>query len=183
MKLLVHICCGPCATYPVRFLREAGHDLRGFFYNPNIHPLAEHNLRLDSVRTLLERTGIEATIEEEYDIEEFFRRAVFRENERCAGCYHLRLDRTAKTAREQGLDAFTTTLLVSPYQKHDLICEIGRSVGLEHKVEFLYEDFRPGWSETRKMSKEMGLYRQKYCGCLYSEKERFRPGKTTQDDT
>ncbi len=173
MKLLVHICCGPCATYPLKILREAEHEVHGFFYNPNIHPLAEYTLRLESVKTLLELTGVPATVHDEYDIEEYFRRVAHRENNRCAACYYLRLEKTARAAAREGFNAFTTSLLVSPYQKHELIREIGQSVGMEHGVEFYYEDFRPGWPETRRMSREMNLYRQKYCGCIYSEKERF----------
>jgi len=171
MKLLMHICCGPCATYPAKTLLEAGHRLHGFFYNPNVHPLAEHRLRLESAEKMLRHMEITATAPDEYDIEEYFRRVAFREADRCAACYHLRLDRAARVAAEQGFDAFTTSLLVSPYQKHELIRDIGRSVGSRHAIEFYYEDFRPGWPQTREMSREMELYRQKYCGCIYSEKE------------
>jgi predicted adenine nucleotide alpha hydrolase (AANH) superfamily ATPase len=177
MKLLMHICCGPCATYPAKALLEAGHTLQGLFYNPNVHPLSEHRLRRESAEKMLRLMDIAAETPEGYDIEEFFRRVAFRENDRCAACYHLRLERTARAAAERGLDAFTTSLLVSPYQKHELIRDIGRSVGAEHEIEFYYEDFRPGWSRTRAMSREMGLYRQKYCGCVYSEKERFAGGE------
>lgn len=180
MKLLIHICCGPCATYPAKTLLEAGHRLHGYFYNPNVHPLAEHRLRLESAKKMLRLMGIPAGVVEEYDIEEFFRRVAFRENDRCAACYHLRLEKAARAAAEQGFDAFTTSLLVSPYQKHELIRDIGRSVGAEQAIEFYYEDFRPGWRQTRAMSREMDLYRQKYCGCIYSEKERFTGGKTTK---
>jgi predicted adenine nucleotide alpha hydrolase (AANH) superfamily ATPase len=173
MKMLVHICCGPCATYPLKILHEAGHELHGLFYNPNIHPLSEHALRLDSVKRLLELTGVSATIRDEYDVEEYFRRVAYREDDRCAACYYLRLEKAARFAASQGFNAFTTTLLVSPYQKHELIHQIGQNVGMECGIEFYYEDFRPGWPETRRMSREMNLYRQKYCGCIYSEKERF----------
>ncbi len=172
MRLLLHICCGPCATYPTKVLRESGHDIHGFFYNPNIHPLAEHNLRLDSAKKFLEISGISATIHDEYEVEEYFRRVVYREGNRCAACYHLRLEKAARVALNRGFDAFTTSLLVSPYQKHDLLREIGQSIGMQRGIEFYYKDFRPGWSRTREMSREMGLYRQRYCGCIYSEKER-----------
>ena len=175
MKLLLHICCGPCATYPAKALREAGHKVQGFFYNPNIHPLAEHNLRLDSTLKLLQHADMIATIIKEYDIEKYFRRVAYRESDRCAACYHLRLEKTARAALNQKFDAFTTTLLVSPYQKHEMIREIGERVATEFGISFFYEDFRPGWPETRPMSREIGLYRQKYCGCIYSEKERFGP--------
>jgi len=179
MKLLMHICCGPCATHPAKSLREAGHDVRGYFYNPNIHPLAEFRLRLESAARMLDNMDIPAEIREDYDVEEYFRRVAFRESERCAACYHLRLEAAARTAAQGGCDAFTTSLLVSPYQKHELIRDIGRSVGIERGIEFYYEDFRPGWPETRAMSREMDLYRQKYCGCIFSERERFeeRGGK------
>ena len=182
MKLLMHICCGPCATYPAKSLREAGHAINAYFYNPNIHPLAEFRLRLESARKALEIMGIPADICEEYDIEEFFRRVAFREAQRCAACYHLRLDKAAAAAVEGGFDAFTTSLLVSPYQNHDMIRDIGRSVGLERGIEFLYEDFRPGFKETRAMSQEMELYRQKYCGCIFSERERFKSGAKKAKD-
>lgn len=180
MKLLLHMCCGPCATHPVASLREAGHEVHGFFYNPNIHPLAEFRLRLESLRKLLAAERIDATVHEEYDIEEYFRRVSFRESNRCAACYHLRLEKAARDAADRGFDAFTTTLLVSPYQKHDLIREIGQSVGQERGVEFYYEDFRPGWPQTRQMSVRLELYRQKYCGCIYSERERFLAGETSR---
>jgi predicted adenine nucleotide alpha hydrolase (AANH) superfamily ATPase len=173
MKLLLHICCGPCATFPIKALREAGHGVQGFFYNPNIHPLSEHNLRLDSAVKLFEHAGVTATIVKEYDIEKYFRRVAYRENDRCAACYHLRLEKTARAAANQRFDAFTTSLLVSPYQKHDLIRSVGESLGMEYGIEFFYEDFRPGWPQTYEMSRELSLYRQKYCGCIYSEKERF----------
>ncbi len=176
MNVLVHICCGPCATYPTKVLREAGHRVHGFFYNPNIHPLAEHRLRLDSARRLSEQTDFPATIEFEYDMEEYFRRVAFREAHRCAACYHMRLERAARIAARERYDAFTTSLLVSPYQKHELVREIGQTAGMEHGIEFYYEDFRAGWSQTRQMSRELNLYRQKYCGCIYSEKERFHGG-------
>ena len=182
MKLLMHICCGPCATYPAKSFREEGHDVRAYFYNPNIHPLSEFHLRLESAQKALEMLDVPADFCEEYDIEEFFRRVAFREAERCAACYHLRLDKAAGAAAEGGFDAFTTSLLVSPYQKHEMIRDIGRSVGAERGIEFFYEDFRPGWQETRAMSREMELYRQKYCGCIFSEKERFASAaKKTKD--
>ena len=173
MKLLMHICCGPCATYPAKTLLDAGHEVDGFFYNPNIHPMAEFRLRLDSARETTKRLGMPFEAVEQYDVEQFFRAVAFRESERCAACYHLRLDAAARSAAERGFDAFTASLLVSPYQKHELIRDIGQSVGIEHGVEFYYEDFRPGWQKAREMSRDMELYRQKYCGCIFSERERL----------
>ena len=144
MKLLMHICCGPCATYPAKSLRAAGHDIHGFFYNPNIHPLAEFRLRLESAEKMIEHMTVPADVCEEYDIEEFFRRVAFREHERCSACYHLRLETTARAASKGGFDAFTTSLLVSPYQKHELIRNIGRSVGAEHFI--ISTDFGPSYT-------------------------------------
>jgi predicted adenine nucleotide alpha hydrolase (AANH) superfamily ATPase len=154
-------------------LLDARHEVHGFFYNPNIHPLAEHALRLESAKKLLSYMKIPATVAKGYDIEQYFRATAYREQNRCAACYHLRLQQAAVLARSLNLNAFTTSLLVSPYQKHDLIREIGQTVGMENGIEFYYEDFRPGWAETRRLSCELELYRQKYCGCIYSERERF----------
>jgi hypothetical protein len=154
-------------------LIAAGNELQGFFYNPNVHPLAEYNLRLESAQKALSHMKIPATLAEGYDVEEYFRAVVYREHNRCAACYHLRMRKTAQLAASGGFDAFTTSLLVSPYQKHDLLREIGQNAGLEYGVEFYYEDFRRGWQQSRKMAREWGLYLQKYCGCIYSEKERF----------
>jgi predicted adenine nucleotide alpha hydrolase (AANH) superfamily ATPase len=154
-------------------LLEAGHEVHGFFYNPNIHPLGEYNLRLESAQKLLGFLHLPGAMAEGYEVEEYFRAVTYREANRCGSCYFLRLQKAARFAVFRGFDAFTTSLLVSPYQKHDLIKQIGQAVGLECGIEFYYEDFRSGWNETRRLSREMELYRQKYCGCIYSERERF----------
>jgi hypothetical protein len=183
MKLLLHICCGPCATYPAGKLLEARHELHGFFYNPNIHPLGEYKLRLESARKLLDFLRLPVAVAEGYAVEEYFQAVAYREADRCGACYFLRIQKAAQFAVSRGFDAFTTSLLVSPYQKHDLIKQIGRTVGLECGIEFYYEDFRSGWNETRRLSREMGLYRQKYCGCIYSERERFLSPKKQHPET
>ena len=175
MKVLVHICCGPCAIHPVRILREEGRDLRGFFHNPNIHPYQEYARRRDALAGWADQVGLPVIYTEDYDLEGFLRETVFRESERCRFCYRLRLEATAKAASRGRFDAWTTTLLYSKFQKHDLIAETGREVAQRLGVEFLYRDFREGWSEGVRVSKELGMYRQQYCGCVYSEKERFQP--------
>jgi|UniRef100_A0A7C5ALK3 predicted adenine nucleotide alpha hydrolase (AANH) superfamily ATPase len=178
MKLLLHICCGPCAIYPVELLRAAGHQVVGYFYNPNIHPYQEFLRRKQALADYADTVGLSVIWEPGYEVEEYFRQVAFREGERCRLCYALRLARAVRTAREQGFEAFTTTLLYSRYQKHDLIREIAEELGSQAQLVFYYEDFRKGWSEGVTKSKEMGLYRQPYCGCLFSERERYsRPGR------
>ena len=176
MKLLLHICCGPCAVYPVEVLRAAGHQLEGYFDNPNIHPYQEFLRRVQTLEDFASGEGLQVIWNRDYDIEEFFRLVAFREGEgeRCRFCYQLRLGRAARLAKVQGFEAFTSTLLYSRYQQHDLIQEIAQQAAAEANVTFYYEDFRRGWGEGIARSKALGLYRQSYCGCLFSERERFR---------
>jgi predicted adenine nucleotide alpha hydrolase (AANH) superfamily ATPase len=173
MKVLVHICCGPCAVYPVPFLRELGYSVHGYFFNPNIHPYLEFVKRRDTLAAWAQALDLPVIYAEGYDLEGFLRETVFRETERCRFCYRLRLEAAAKIARRGKFDALTTTLLYSKFQKHDLIAEIGQEVARKNGLEFLYHDFREGWKDGIRVSKEMGMYRQQYCGCIYSEKERF----------
>ncbi|HTG00383.1 MAG TPA: epoxyqueuosine reductase QueH [Nitrospirota bacterium] len=174
MNILLHICCAPCAIYPFFRLREEGLDALGYFYNPNIHPYQEYRKRLDTVRDFALRVGLEVKYRDDYDIDAFLIRAAGKGPHRCEHCYRMRLDAAAAAARAQGCRAFTTSLLYSKYQKHDLIAGVAREMGREHGVDFYYEDFRRGWREGIMESKAMGLYRQQYCGCIYSEHERYR---------
>lgn len=175
MKLLLHTCCGPCTIYPLEALRqEPGVDeITGFFFNPNIHPYTEWKARKEALAGYASGAGLDMIFNEDYLLEEFIRGVVSREDERCGFCYAMRLRRTAEAAAANNFGAFSTTLLVSPYQKHDLIRETGLAVAAETGVEFVYRDFRPGYRAAVERSREMGLYRQKYCGCIYSEKERY----------
>jgi hypothetical protein len=174
MKMLLHICCAPCALYPYFQLREEGVEPAGWFYNPNIHPYQEYRKRLDTVKEFAARVGLEVSVRDGYDLDLFLLRTVGKGELRCEHCYRIRLDAAALAAREKGLSAFTTSLLYSKYQKHDLIAGVGREAGAGHGVEFYYEDFRRGWREGIVESKAMGLYRQQYCGCIYSERDRYR---------
>jgi epoxyqueuosine reductase len=174
MKTLLHICCGPCSIYPVKIMRAETADVTGFFYNNNIHPYTEFMKRREALEQYAKIIKLEVIFRDDYDLEGFLRSTVFREANRCAYCYHNRLQATALYAKNAGCDSFTTTLLYSIYQKHDLIKEIGESVGKSAGIPFLYRDFRKGWREGVDESKILGLYRQKYCGCIYSEKERYR---------
>ena len=172
-RLLLHTCCGPCSTYTVKRLRDEGLELAAFWYNPNIHPFMEHQRRLASMQLFAQRVGLPLSIVPGYDMVDFLRRVADHPGDRCGDCYHLRLTRAAEAAREGAYDAFSTTLLISPYQKHGLLREVGEEVGRRADVEFYYEDLRPGFRESRLMTKELGLYRQQYCGCVYSEWERY----------
>ena len=173
MKLLLHICCAPCTIYPLSVLKKEGHDICGLFYNPNIHPYLEYKKRLDTLESYAEKEGLKIIRYNDYPMENFLRSVTFREEERCSYCYHDRLTYAAHIARRGKFDAFTTTLLYSKYQKHEMIIAIGNTVAKKHGVPFYYRDFREGWSEGVRMSKELEMYRQPYCGCIYSEKERF----------
>jgi len=177
MKLLLHICCGPCATYPVPFLKEQGYQVYGYFYNPNIHPFTEYQKRREALEEYARKEEIKIIYDEEYNPVEYFRHVAYREAQRCFLCYQLRLFRTAQVARKGKFDGFTTTLLVSPFQKHELIREVGEAAADSYGVPFIYYDFRNGFKETVTRSKALGLYRQQYCGCLHSELERYQGRK------
>ncbi|MDX9821308.1 MAG: epoxyqueuosine reductase QueH [Syntrophales bacterium] len=173
MKILLHICCGPCTIFPLKVLRSEGFAVQGLFFNPNIHPYQEYVRRLDTLRAYADERSLEVRFDEEYPLEEFLSNVALRVDQRCRHCYEVRMRTTANLARKEGFRFFTTTLLYGIYQKHDLVAEIGRAVAKETGVEFYYSDFRTGWKEGVDLSKELGMYRQRYCGCIYSEKERF----------
>lgn len=168
------MCCAPCSTYPIEVLRKEGHDIKGLFFNPNIHPYTEYKQRLDTVKEYCEAVNLPLVVVDEYNVQEFIRNCAFKENERCRMCYNLRLEKTANVAKEEGYDGFTSSLLVSPYQKHEIIKSIGEELSRKYNIPFLYKDFRPGFREGQVIAKEMNLYRQKYCGCIYSEAQRYK---------
>jgi len=172
-SILLHVCCGPCATYVVKSLLDKGLRVTAFWYNPNVHPFREHQLRLEAMQTLSQKTNLPLIVAEGYDMLEYFHAVVGHESNRCPDCYRLRLEKTARIAHKKGFDSFTTTLLISPHQEHDLIRELGEELGKKHSVEFCYEDFRPGFRESHRISREFSLYHQGYCGCVFSEWERY----------
>ncbi|CUH94103.1 hypothetical protein P22_0165 [Propionispora sp. 2/2-37] len=173
MRLLLHICCGPCSAFPLTYLREHSVEVTGFFYNPNIHPYKEFRKRLETAREFARRSALELIVDDRYTLEEFLSNALTAGKGRCSMCYELRLRRTAQYAKEYGFDCFSTTLLVSPYQQHDQIKNVCVKVAREEGISFSYYDFRPGWQQGVQISKDMELYRQPYCGCIFSEKERY----------
>jgi len=171
--ILVHACCGPCATYVVKHLQEQGFYVTLYWYNPNIHPYREHQRRLEAIQQYSQITGVPLIMQEGYDMIRYFREVVGHESERCADCYRLRLMKTAEIACQNSIDAFTTTLLISPYQNHRLIHKMGDEAAQTHGMTFQFEDFSSGFRESHNMSRELGLYHQGYCGCVYSEWERY----------
>ena len=173
MKILLHICCAPCSIHPIRILKADDADVMGFFFRDNIHPYTECLRRQETLTEYAEKIDVKLIIPDDYNMESFLRNVVFREENRCNFCYHARLEATAKLARRGKFDAFSTTLLYSKFQKHDLVRSIGESVGQSIGIPFYYHDFRKGWKEGVQMSRDLGMYRQPYCGCIYSEKERY----------
>jgi hypothetical protein len=178
MKILLHICCAPCAVFPVESLAGAGHAVRGFFFNPNIQPYQEFERRTQALETLAEQVKLPVIWDRTYDLEGFFRAVAFREAERCRFCYYQRLSAAARVAKAGKFQAFTTTLLYSQYQDHELVREVAQQAGRETGVTFYYQDFRRGWEQGRENAARLGLYRQQYCGCIFSERDRFLPART-----
>ena len=176
MKVLLHVCCANCAIYPIKSMREEGLEVMAFFYRHNIHPYTECLRRQEALEAYAEQIDLKIIYQEGYDLEGFIRNVAFRESERCNYCYHDRLRSTALIAKRGKFDHFSSTLLYSKHQNHELIRSIGESIGKSVGVPFLYHDYREGWKEGIECSKQMGLYRQHYCGCVYSEKERFYKG-------
>ena len=154
-------------------MKERGDEVVGYFFNPNIHPYQEYEKRLEALRQYSEKVGLEVIYRDEYLLEEFLRNVSHRVKERCQYCYSIRLEATAQEAKKNSFDQFSSTLLQSTHQNHQLIKETGEKIGKEIGISFYYEDFRQGWRKGVEVSKAMGLYRQQYCGCIYSEKERF----------
>jgi predicted adenine nucleotide alpha hydrolase (AANH) superfamily ATPase len=173
MKILLHVCCGPCTAYPLRVLREQGHSVDGYFYNPNIHPYKEFKQRINALKELADLEKFSVNIDTTYGLQEYLRKVVFHEQDRCSICYDMRLEEVARNAVEMEVDAFSSTLLYSRYQNHKQIRQKGEQLAEKYGVAFHYQDFRTGWQEGIDRSNEIGLYRQPYCGCIYSEQERY----------
>ena len=173
-KLLLHICCAPCGIVPITALKK-DFEITGLFYNPNIHPYREYLDRLSSVRKLLYDFEINI-IFTEYNWEEFLKELILTNNtlepSRCEICYRMRLAKTNNIAKETGIRYISTSLLYSIYQKHDLIKDTAEKVIKD--AEFIYRDFRPYYREGVVKSRELTYYRQKYCGCIFSNYDRYK---------
>ena len=167
MKLLLHICCGPCAVYPVSILQEENIYFEGLFFNPNIHPIEEFTKRRENAEIFADIKNFPIILSDQYQESDWIN-FTGTGDERCNMCYSIRLEKAAQLAKEKGFDAFTTTLLVSPYRKHELIMGLGEKFAKIYGVDFYYKDFRSGFRQGQQQAKEHGLYRQKYCGCIIS---------------
>lgn len=172
-SVLLHCCCAHCAAYTVDFWRQQQYEISALWYNPNIHPYTEHEQRLSAMKSLAQTVKLPLIVIEGYDIIAYFRQVVGHESQRCQFCFRLRLARTAAVASQQGFTAFTTTLLISPQQKHGLIHQIGDEIAAQQGIPFLYADLRQRYANSRHITKGLNLYRQQYCGCVYSEWERY----------
>ena len=174
MKLLLHTCCAPCSVYCIDTLRNEGIEPTVYWFNPNIHPYMEYKARRDCLKEYTKSIEVEAIFEENYRLDEFCKNVVNSLETRCQDyCYPVRLEQTAKYAKEHGYTHISTTLLVSPYQKHDIIKDLGEKIAKNYGLEFLYRDFRIGFRDGQAKARELGLYMQKYCGCIFSEESRY----------
>ena len=176
-KTLMHICCAPCANRPIARLRDEGIEPVGFWYNPNIHPYTEYQARKHTLEEYAREIGMKLVIGGTYDLRPFVTAVAGNLDQRCGYCYRCRMEATAQYAAENGFSSFTTSLLISPYQDHELICAMARAAGEKYGVEFLYRDFRPLFRAGQDFAREHGMYMQKYCGCIFSEEERYRKRK------
>jgi predicted adenine nucleotide alpha hydrolase (AANH) superfamily ATPase len=183
--LLLHICCAPCSIYSWEYFSASGYNVQGYFFNPNIHPYREFARRLENVRTLGQTENLPILFNESYPMEDFLRLAIDAEAQRCRICYEMRLEETARYAAEAGITNISTTLLLSPYQKHGLLKSAGEKAAASAGVNFIYADLRSGFAQSMREAKAKELYRQGYCGCIFSEKERYfvtqEPGVRSQE--
>ena len=175
MKLLMHTCCAPCSVYCIESLRNEGIEPTVFWYNPNIHPYIEYKARRDTLVEYTKSIGIRSIFEEDYGLDQFCKNVIDDLQNRCTNyCYKIRMEKTLQYAKENGYDAFTTTLLVSPYQKHEQLKDLCENLAKEYDIEFIYRDFRIGFREGQNKARQLGLYMQKYCGCIFSEEDRYQ---------
>jgi len=176
MKLLLHTCCAPCSIQCIESLAEEGIKPDLFWYNPNIHPYTEYRSRRDALCHHVLEKKLQLHTEDEYGLRSFVKAvsSFEQKDDRCLYCYRIRLEKTARIAAEKSFDAFSTTLLISPYQNHDALKEIGEQAANNFSLAFLYRDFRPRFHTGQKQARNSGYYMQKYCGCIYSEEERYQ---------
>lgn len=173
MKTLLHICCAPCANQCIDALRNEGHALSGFWYNPNIHPFTEYRARRNCLRDYAASVSLPLLERDDYALRPFVRAVAEDIGNRCVKCYEMRLSAAAQFAGEHGFEAFTSSLFISPYQNHELMIMVAQKAADANGVQFLYRDFRPLFRAGQDRARELGLYMQKYCGCVFSEEERY----------
>jgi predicted adenine nucleotide alpha hydrolase (AANH) superfamily ATPase len=173
MKILLHACCGPCSVKCAESLLAEDIQPTLFWYNPNIHPVTEYRNRKKALAQYAEIVGLELIERDEYGLRPFIASVWHDLDKRCDYCYRLRLEAAASYGARHGYEAFGATLLISPYQNHDRIRAIADEVSKQHHIPFLYRDFRPLFREGMQAARHMALYMQKYCGCIFSEEERY----------
>ena len=173
MNTLMHICCAPCANRPIAALREEGTAVTGFWFNPNIHPYTEYQARKRTLEDYAGEIGMRLIVGGTYDLRSFLPQVAGDIDGRCAYCYRIRMEAAARYAAEHGFDSFTTSLLISPYQNHAMISRTAQEMGEKYGVEFLYRDFRPLFQAGQDFARAHGFYMQKYCGCIFSEEDRY----------
>ena len=173
--MLLHACCAPCSIGAVKYWCLNNMDVRLYFDNPNIHPTSEYLQRRDALRVWAKEAQLQLDEAAEPGFRSFFTAVVgndaWEKPQRCALCYELRLRKAAEFALTNAESSFSTTLLISPYQDHELLRVIGERIAAEYSLAFAYGDLRPYYREAQAIAKELGLYRQRYCGCLCSEAE------------
>lgn len=174
-KIILHACCAICSGYPVSYLKDAGYNVLVYFYNPNIYPELEYEKRLEAQKTLCRHFDVEL-IEGTYDTESFYSCAKGLENEpekgkRCVECFKLRLENTARLCVEKGIQTFTTSIVISPHKNFQLLSGLGKEIAEKYNLKYLDIDFKKkdGFLKTNKISRELSLYRQNYCGCKFSK--------------
>ena len=177
MNTLLHICCAPCANQCIDVLRGDHFEVTGYWYNPNIHPFTEYRARRNTLREYAATIDLPVIEQDDYGLRPFVREVAEDIAGRCVKCYEMRFFEAARTAKEKGFDSFTSSLFISPYQNHDLMRETAERAAAEYGVEFLYRDFRPLFREGQDFAREQEMYMQKYCGCIFSEEERYRKRK------
>lgn len=174
MNIFLHICCAPCSVACIQQLREEGHAPTGFWYNPNIHPFTEYRARRNCLREYARTIGLPLIERDDYALRPFIRAVAEDISSRCLKCYEIRFWETARQAKEGGFDSFTSSLFISPYQNHERMREVAQRAAAAHGVAFLYRDFRPYFRSGQEKARALGFYMQKYCGCVFSEEERYR---------
>ena len=176
-KFLLHACCAPCSVKCVDSLRKEGIEPALFWFNPNIHPYTEYQNRLSALRQYAAGHKLELTEHGIYGLRPFIENIADNIEGRCGYCYWSRLVKTAEYAADNGYSQFSTTLLISPYQRHEMIAAAAKKAAERCGVEFVYRDFRPMFREGQAAARSEGFYMQKYCGCVFSEEERYMGNK------
>jgi predicted adenine nucleotide alpha hydrolase (AANH) superfamily ATPase len=171
-RILLHICCAPCATAVVGDLRSSGYEVTGCFYNPSIHPWKEFERRLKALKEWTLSIDLPLVLNEKYLLENNLKMLLSSSN-RCLSCFTDRLGYTAELCAELGISHFTSTLSVSPYQDHELLKQAGEKAAASSGASFIYKDFRESYKKSIELSRAAGIYRQSYCGCVFSERDRY----------